>query len=65
MRCPHCGREIDMALMASRMGMKGGSVTSEVKAEAARRNGKRGGRPRKESHAREGVTNEKHKGNRK
>jgi general stress protein YciG len=30
------------------IGKKGGSVTSKAKAEAARKNGKRGGRPRKE-----------------
>jgi len=29
------------------IGRKGGSVTSEAKAEAARRNGAKGGRPRK------------------
>lgn len=29
------------------LGAKGGSVKSEAKAEAARRNGKKGGRPRK------------------
>jgi hypothetical protein len=30
------------------IGQKGGSVTSKAKAAAARKNGKRGGRPRKE-----------------
>jgi hypothetical protein len=30
------------------IGKKGGSATSKAKAEAARRNGKKGGRPRKE-----------------
>jgi general stress protein YciG len=30
------------------IGKKGGSVTSKAKAEAARKNGRRGGRPRKE-----------------
>jgi len=30
------------------IGKNGGSVTSKAKAEAARKNGKRGGRPRKE-----------------
>jgi hypothetical protein len=29
------------------LGRKGGKVTSEAKAEAARANGKKGGRPRK------------------
>jgi hypothetical protein len=32
----------------TKIGRKGGSVKSEAKAEAARRNGKKGGRPRKE-----------------
>ena len=29
------------------LGRKGGKVTSEAKAEAARKNGRKGGRPRK------------------
>lgn len=33
--------------VAPEMGRKGGSVSSEVKANAARKNGKKGGRPRK------------------
>jgi general stress protein YciG len=32
----------------SEIGKKGGSVTSKAKAEAARKNGKKGGRPKKE-----------------
>ena len=37
MNCPHCGKHINPAAML-------GSVTSERKAQAARANGKRGGR---------------------
>jgi len=33
--------------MAARLGAQGGKVTSKAKAEAARANGKRGGRPKK------------------
>jgi len=33
----------------AKIGKKGGSVTSDAKAQAARKNGKQGGRPRKES----------------
>lgn len=32
---------------AQALGAKGGAVKSEAKAEAARKNGKKGGRPRK------------------
>jgi len=32
----------------AKIGKKGGSATSKAKAEAARLNGKKGGRPRKE-----------------
>lgn len=39
MECPHCGKEINIGSLL-------GSVTSRVKAEAARENGKLGGRPR-------------------
>ncbi len=35
------------APIATEMGRKGGSVSSKAKAEAARKNGKKGGRPRK------------------
>lgn len=35
------------AFAASILGAKGGAVKSEAKAKAARKNGKKGGRPRK------------------
>ena len=46
MKCPHCGNEIDLepAEAAKHMGRS----TSEAKAKAARLNGMKGGRPRKE-----------------
>jgi len=37
----------EISQAASLMGKKGGSVKSEKKARAARENGKKGGRPRK------------------
>lgn len=39
MKCPHCGKEINPAAML-------GSISTPAKAEAARNNGKLGGRPR-------------------
>jgi hypothetical protein len=43
MKCPHCHKEIDLPAM---MGRKGGKVKSGAKAEAARLNGAKGGRPK-------------------
>lgn len=41
--------ERDAVKLASRiLGAKGGAVKSKAKAEAARKNGKKGGRPRKD-----------------
>jgi len=52
MICPHCHNEISEADIARHFaaigGRKGGQSTSEAKRQAARENGKRGGRPRKE-----------------
>ena len=40
--CPHCRGDVPMALFASRIGQ----VTSEAKARAAARNGRKGGAPK-------------------
>lgn len=41
MNCPHCGKSINVGALI-------GSVKSRAKTKAARLNGKKGGRPRKE-----------------
>lgn len=41
MNCPHCGRKINVGALI-------GSVKSKAKTAAARANGAKGGRPRKE-----------------
>jgi hypothetical protein len=41
MNCPHCGREINAASLM-------GAVKSKAKTRAARENGKKGGRPKKQ-----------------
>lgn len=48
----HCwiGKRIEDDPHAVALGRKGGSVKSEAKADAARANGKKGGRPKKENH---------------
>lgn len=40
MKCPHCGHEINAASLM-------GSRKTKAKANAARENGKKGGRPKK------------------
>lgn len=40
-KCPNCGKRINPASLL-------GSITTERKAEAARENGKLGGRPKKD-----------------
>ncbi len=40
MNCPHCGKEFNVGLLL-------GKSKSDRKAEAARLNGRKGGRPRK------------------
>lgn len=40
MKCPECGMEINVGALI-------GSVSTRAKAEAARRNGRKGGRPKK------------------
>ncbi len=42
------GRTGSARFMAAELGSRGGAVRSEAKAEAARRNGAKGGRPRKQ-----------------
>lgn len=45
--CPHCNHELTGSEIAALMGSIGGSVRSETKSQAARDNGRLGGRPRK------------------
>ena len=47
-RCPNCGCGIADRAAARQLGMRGGTVTSRAKRDAARRNGCLGGRPRKQ-----------------
>jgi hypothetical protein len=42
--CPHCGKEIALSASAALLG----SIKSEVKAGASRRNGKTGGAPKRD-----------------
>lgn len=48
MKCPKCGTEIKLSLIAEEMGKKGGAVKSKEKAKSSSQNGKLGGRPRKD-----------------
>ena len=47
----------DIHAAAVALGRKGGSVTSEAKARAARENGKKGGRPKEEERHDEDINN--------
>jgi hypothetical protein len=47
MKCPHCNKEIDENHIAHHAGSVLGSIKTETKAAASRRNGKLGGRPKK------------------
>ena len=47
MRCPFCNRIIRDTIIARHLSIKGGKSTSEAKRQAARLNGRLGGRPRK------------------
>jgi len=47
LRCPKCKVEIADSLIYGYTGKRAGSVTSIKKARTARRNGKKGGRPKK------------------
>jgi hypothetical protein len=49
--CPHCGKEIDSAVLAALLG----SIKSEAKARSSRRNGKAGGAPRRDFNYKPGV----------
>lgn len=52
MKCPACKQTVTADHFICSIGARGGSVTSDKKARAARRNGKKGGRPKKEPAAR-------------
>lgn len=53
MRCPHCNHELDDQAIrrhtARENGRRGGLAKSKAKQAAAQANGKKGGRPRKET----------------
>ena len=46
LKCPHCRKELPMALFAAFIGKLGGSRTSERKKRSSRLNGLKGGRPK-------------------
>ena len=48
LKCPHCSKELPMALFAAFIGRLGGSKKSERKKRSSRLNGKLGGRPPKQ-----------------
>lgn len=47
MKCPHCGVDLPITLFTAYLGSLGKGKCSERKAEACRRNGLKGGRPKK------------------
>lgn len=49
MKCPCCNHEIPDHDIAKYLASKGGHSTSDAKKEAAKLNGKKGGRPKKEA----------------
>ena len=46
--CPHCNQTLDPALVRSMAASLNGATTSKAKSEAAKANGKKGGRPAKD-----------------
>lgn len=47
MKCPHCGKELDLEALRRELMAEQGRAKSEAKQAASRENGKKGGRPRK------------------
>jgi|TARA_R100000306_G_scaffold43448_1_gene41878 transposase-like protein len=47
MKCPHCNEQIAESLIAGHLGSKGGLSKSKAKIEAAKINGRLGGKPKK------------------
>jgi len=52
LRCPHCRKELPMALFTAFIGRIGGSQTSKAKKRSSRLNGKLGGRPKEQKEKR-------------
>jgi len=46
-KCPHCDKDIPLAVFTAYLGSLSKGKTSERKKRASRENGKKGGRPRK------------------
>jgi len=46
MKCPNCGKQLPLSLLAQGMGQVGGSQTSAAKKRSSRVNGQKGGRPK-------------------
>ena len=46
LKCPHCSKELPMALFTAYIGKVGGSKTSPAKKRSSRLNGLKGGRPK-------------------
>ena len=47
MNCPHCNKDLTPEQIKKLWAMLGGSAISEAKSNAAKENGKKGGRPKK------------------